>query len=103
MKKRLDLKPSQKEVARILNVDEVTGYNWEKNRSSPRLQHIPKVVGFIGYVPFGKEPETLEERIVYYRRLAGMTQKELADKIGVDHSTPARWEKNEGRPQSPSV
>jgi len=97
-KKRLELKLLQKEVAQMLGVDEVTVYNWEKNRASPRLQHTPKVVEFLGYLPF-EEPETLGERIVYYRRLGGVTQKELAKKIGVDPATLARWERGEREPQ----
>ncbi len=84
----------------MIGVDEVTVYNWEKNRSSPRLQHTPKVVEFLGYVPFKKEPEKLGERIVYYRRLAGMAQKELARKLGVDPSILAKWEKGESEPRS---
>ncbi len=102
-KKRLELKLLQKEVAQILGVTKDTFTYWEVGRFSPRLQYIPKVVEFIGYVPYGKEPETLGERIVNCRRLAGMIQKELARQLGVDPSTLARWEKNEGRPQSPSV
>ena len=54
---------------------------------------MPKVIEFLGYVPFEKNPETLGEKIVYNRRLKGMTQKELARQIGVDPTTLARWER----------
>ncbi len=97
-KKRLDLKLCQKEVAQILGVTKDTVTYWEVGRSSPRLQYIPKIVEFLGYIPF-EEPETLGERIVYYRRLAGMTQWELARKLGVDPTTLARWERGEREPQ----
>lgn len=62
------------------------------------MQHIPKVIEFLGYVPFEKEPDTLGDRIVYYRRLAGMTQKELAHQLGIDPGTLAQWERGERIP-----
>ena len=98
-KRRLDLKLLQKEVARKVGVDEATIYNWENNRSSPELHYIPKVIQFLGYVPFQGQAETLGEKIMYYRRLHSITQKELAHSLGVDPTTLARWERNEGRPQ----
>jgi transcriptional regulator with XRE-family HTH domain len=41
----------------------------------------------------------LGEKIVNSRRLSGITQKELAKRLGVDPTTLARWERNESRPQ----
>ncbi len=98
-KKRLELKLLQKDVAMILGVDEATVYNWENNRSHPNLYCIPGIVEFLGYVPFKEEPKTLGERIVHYRRLAGITQKELAHRLSVDQSTLARWERREREPR----
>ncbi len=97
-KKRLELKLLQKEVARVLGVSKDTVTYWEVGRSSPRLQHMPKIIEFLGYIPFGKEPKTLGERIVYCRRLAGVPQKELAKTIGVDPATLAGWERGERVP-----
>jgi DNA-binding transcriptional regulator YiaG len=97
-KKRLELKLLQKEVARILGVSKDTITYWEVGRSSPRLQYMPKIVEFLGYVPFEKEPETLGEKIVYYRWLKGMTQKELSRQLGIDPSTLACWECGNRKP-----
>jgi site-specific DNA recombinase len=97
-KRRLDLKLLQKEVALKIGVDEATIYNWENNRSSPELHYIPKVIEFLGYVPFDGQPKTLGERIVLYRRLHGITQEKLAHRLGVDPTTLARWERNESQP-----
>jgi site-specific DNA recombinase len=97
-KRRLDLKLLQKEVAQKVGVDEATIYNWENNRSSPELHYIPKVIEFLGYVPFDGQPKTLGERIVLYRRLHGITQEVLAHSLGVDPTTLARWERNESTP-----
>jgi len=98
-KKRLDLKLHQHEVAPLIGVNKTTIFNWERNYSSPELRHIPKAIEFLGYVPF-KEPDTLGEKIVYYRWLKGMTQKELARNIRVDPTTLASWERNEKQPQN---
>jgi transcriptional regulator with XRE-family HTH domain len=97
-KKRLDLKLLQKEVASILGVKEATIWNWENNRSSPKLHYISRVVAFLDYIPFNGEPKTLGERIVNYRRLLSITQKELAKSLGVDPSTLGRWERDTGKP-----
>ena len=88
----------KKDVAKIIDVEEATIWNWENNRTSPKLHYIPKIVEFLDYVPCNIEPKTLGERIVNYRRLLGITQKELAYRLGVDPSTLARWERNNGRP-----
>ena len=97
-KKRLDLKLLQKDAALILGVEAATIWNWENNYSSPKLHHIPRIIKFLGYVPLNTHAKTLGERIVNYRRLSGMTQKELANLLGVDPTTLARWERNESRP-----
>ena len=97
-KRRLDLKLLQKEVAQKIGVDKVSIYNWENNRSSPKLHYIPKVIRFLGYVPFEPLPRTPGEGIVRYRRLSGITQKELANRLGIDPSTLGRWEQDGGKP-----
>ncbi|MGB9919265.1 MAG: helix-turn-helix domain-containing protein [Moorellales bacterium] len=41
---------------------------------------------------------TLGRRIAYARKLRGLTQAQLADRLGVDHRTVAHWEANTRRP-----
>ena len=97
-KRRLDLKLLQRQVALTLGVEEATIWNWENNYSSPKLHYIPRIIQFLGYVPFNNQAKTLGERIVNYRRLSGITQKELAKSLGVAPTTLARWERNKGKP-----
>ena len=47
IKKRLDLNLLQQDVAAKLGVDGATIYNWESNRSSPRLSFVRKIIEFL--------------------------------------------------------
>jgi transcriptional regulator with XRE-family HTH domain len=97
-KRRLDLGLLQKEVGSIIGVDETTIHNWENNRSSPSLYAVPKVIRFLGYNPLPSSPTTLGEKLLSYRKLNGITQEELARRLGVDPTTLARWERGKSRP-----
>ncbi|MBI3586592.1 MAG: helix-turn-helix transcriptional regulator, partial [Ignavibacteriales bacterium] len=82
--KRLELRLLQKEVASKLGVDEMTVCNWEKNHSSPMLHLLAKIIDLLGYDPKTSEAKTLGEKVLQYRKSHGITQKELARRIGVD-------------------
>ena len=97
-KKRLDLGLLQKDVAKILGVNVDSVCNWENSRSSPQLHYLPKIVEFLKYIPFDREPNTLGEKIVNYRRFSGINQKQLAKRLGVDPGTLGRWERGKGYP-----
>lgn len=97
-KRRLDLKLLQKEIAQRLGTDEASVYNWENNRTSPSLHFIPKVIEFLGYVPYDTQARTFGEGITIFRRIHGITQEELAECLNVDPTTLGRWERNKGRP-----
>jgi len=97
-KRRLDLALTQKDVAQRLGTNEASVWNWEKNRSSPALRFIPRIIAFLGYAPDDTKPQHLGQQIVAFRRLRGLTQKALALRLGVDPSTVAGWERGEHRP-----
>ena len=97
-KRRLDLGLPQSNVARLLGVDPESVSNWERGYCSPRLQFIPRVIEFLGYVPLPPLRGALGENIVTLRRLLGLRQETLAHRLGVDPSTLAKWERGESRP-----
>ena len=97
-KKRLDLELLQKEVASQIGVDEITICNWEMQRTAPTLSHIPKVLGFLGYMPLTAHPESLGQKLVTFRRVRGVSQKAMARRLKVDPTTLARWERGERKP-----
>jgi len=67
-------------VAKRIGVDEITIYNWENNQSFPPLGFIPKIIEFLGYVPFENRAKTLGEKIVYCRRLLGLNPRKVGKK-----------------------
>ena len=67
-KQRLDLALLQREAADKLGVDAMTICNWEIKRTCPQLRFIPKIIAFLGYVPYDTQSGTLGRRIVACRR-----------------------------------
>ena len=97
--RRLDLDLQKKQLARQLCVDETTIHNWEDKGVAPALRLIPRIIEFLGYLPFDK-PETLSERLVQRRKLLGLSRKQTAKLLGIDPSNLAGWETgNIGQPK----
>lgn len=88
----------QKDVAKLLEASEASVWNWENNRSHPTLPFIPRIIEYLGYVPFDTNDQPLKGRIVNVRRMLGWTQKRLARELGVDPTTLGYWERGERRP-----
>jgi len=97
-KRRLDLALTQRDVAQRLGADEASVWNWGKNRSSPALRFVPRIIEFLGYEPDDTKPQHLGQQIVAFRQRWGLTQKALARRLGVDPSTVASWERGEHQP-----
>lgn len=98
IKRRLDLKLQQNAVAKKLQVTPGTLQNWEKNKLIPSIQFIPKIVEFLGYVPFQTGCRTLSERLLLKRKLLGLSKKELAEKAGLSLDVIKSWENGKHRP-----
>jgi len=71
---------------------------WENNRSKPYVKYCPKIIEFLGYVPFEVDSSTLGGRIKLYRYLCGLSQKDLAYALNIDESTVLQYEKNRHKP-----
>ena len=96
-RRRLDMGLFQKDLAVAIGVDTTTIYNWENRRTMPPLRFLPRIAHFLGYVPTPSMPSTLGEKVLQYRYLKGISQKDLAKRIGIDPTTLSRLERNRGR------
>ena len=97
-KKRLDLELLQKDVANIIGTTESTIWNWENNYVSPSLSYIPKIIEFLGYIPYDISNKTLGDKLLIHRKLLGFSQRKFALLIGIDPSTLGKWERGKTRP-----
>jgi DNA-binding XRE family transcriptional regulator len=59
---------------------------------------IPKIIEFLGYIPFDMQFEDLWQKIYTYRQFLGLRQKDLARQIGVDPSAIGSWERGKHKP-----
>lgn len=101
-KKRLDLGLFQKDVAKTLGTNMASILNWEKNRTYPIIDYIPRIIEFLGYVPFDSISDmSLGEKIITCRKIKGISQKELAQQLGFDPGTVEQWENNRKEPTGP--
>ena len=96
-KRRLGLKMLQREVAEQIGVCEPSVFNWERNASSPEIRYMPDIIKFLGYDPL-PQANTVAEQLVRQRTSLGLSQKESAERLGVDPGTLARWERGEREP-----
>ena len=68
------MKLFQKDVAEILGVQKCTISNWEMNYSEPEVHYIPKIIGFLGYIPF-EIGDSVPDKLWGYRLLSGAFKK----------------------------
>ena len=97
-KKRLERQLTQLQLARIIGVEETSVYNWENNRSKPKVYLLPKIIEFLGYIPFEVPSKTIGDRIKSYRKEHGLSQRKLARLLGVDQTTIRDWESGKHKP-----
>lgn len=95
--RRLGLKLVQRDVAGRIGVDKASIVNWESNIRQPTLEYMPAIIEFLGFNPL-PPAKNVAERLVRNRTTLGLSQKQAAEKIGVDPGTLARWERGEREP-----
>jgi len=87
----------QKEVAERLGVDTASIGNWESNEVQPMVRCLPGIIAFLGHNPL-PEADDLIGKFKRVRCSLGLTQEQLAEKLGIDESTIAGWERGETKP-----
>jgi transcriptional regulator with XRE-family HTH domain len=103
---RLDRKMKEKELAFLLKVDPATIQNWEIHSIMPSTRYLSKLEQVLN-IKFPasllnnlylKNPTTLGEKIKQKRLKLRLTQKELANKLGVTPEIISEWEKGKHKP-----
>lgn len=69
-----------------------TVLNWELNYRKPSINHIGKLIEFLGYDPVLPNPSSIAELLLAKRRKLGWSQKVAARNLGVDPCTWSSWE-----------
>jgi len=97
----MDLGLLQREAAKTLGVSESTVYYWEHG-VEPELRSIPKVIEFLGYVPFDCPGDPLG-RLAYYKRANGLSYEGLAAKVGIHYEQLQAWLTGRTKPSQKSL
>src|SRR5262249_50940858 len=93
-KKRIELGLRQRDVADLLGAHSQSVNAWERNYREPVLHRLPAIASFLGYdleAPPADAPLGL--RIASKRRSRGLSQKRLAELLGIDEATLRKWER----------
>lgn len=96
-RRRMDLGLVQKDVATQIGVDTWTVTNWEKRGLAPCIRYYPAIIRFLGYEPFDAEQEGTPAQLRAKRLRLGLSQWELAQRLGIDEQTVRRYERGAAR------
>ena len=118
---------SQDDLARVLGVNRATVSKYESGTIEPTFSQLEKIALCLGVniadltgmesfssgAEFKKrwdalvsntgEPVTTGERIKAARKRAGLTQKELGEKLGIAYQTLAQWETGARKPKAETL
>jgi transcriptional regulator with XRE-family HTH domain len=93
-KRRMEMRLTQEEVAKLIGVTTDSVTNWENNRSTPRLNLLPRVTKYLDIIPINLNPDTIGGMIKDYRLRKGLSQKDLGLLLRVNSSSISDWENN---------
>jgi transcriptional regulator with XRE-family HTH domain len=96
-RRRLDLGLTQRILAKRWGVRSESIAAWELGRTKPGIRQFAKVIALLGADPMPL-PESLAERLLAVRRRLGLTQAELAARLGQDEGQISRWERGRRTP-----
>jgi transcriptional regulator with XRE-family HTH domain len=88
---------TQAALAARIGVDAASIRNWELNKRRPHPRHLAALSKYLGYFP-AAIGDDLPNRIRAARQSLGMSQGDLAQRLGVSDSTVRKWEHGMKRP-----
>jgi DNA-binding transcriptional regulator YiaG len=96
-KRRPDLNLLQRQAADRIGVHHTTITNWERKACVSAIRFMPSIIHFLGYDP-SPPAISLRDQLVSVRKGLGLSQRKMAERIGVDPATLQGWESGEHRP-----
>jgi len=96
-KVRIERGLTQSNAVAFLSVSVETLHNWEAGKTAPAVKHWPIIMEFLGYCPY-QQARSLGDLLRLHRMHLGLTIGELAEMLGVDPGSIARWETGEREP-----
>lgn len=99
LKRRVELKLEQTDLANMFGVSHNVVGTWERNEAMPNSKHRPKLVQFLGQVPWDIDQSTFGGRLEHARLLKGLSIDELAKLIGATKAKISRLERNIYKPK----
>jgi len=96
--RRIELKLSQNDVAKIFNVRRQSIGYWEGRIQTPNVIHIPKIIDFLGYFPFEIDTSTLTGKLRAYCYRNGIIKRELCKILNIWEPTLHGWETQQSVP-----
>lgn len=82
-----------RKTARYIGVNQAAIREWECGITTPRTSSMPKIVAFLGYNPESQGATSLRKRIRIKRRELGLTQRVMAQRLGIGVCTYRAMEK----------
>ena len=76
--------------------------SWERNATVPEVRYMPAIIQFLGYNPL-PPANSPAERLTAARRSLGLSQRKMAEKLGVDPATLMGWEAGKHQPTGKSM
>lgn len=99
---------TQQEIADKLHVNRVTYTNWEKGNREPNFKMLIQLADMLNVSTdylLGREVDmiTFSEQLKKYRTKKGLTQKELAEQIGIKQNSYSDWETGKNEPSLDNI
>jgi transcriptional regulator with XRE-family HTH domain len=94
---RLDRGIQQRDAARSIGCRPAALGSWEKGRVAPDVRFWPAILAFLGCDP-RPEPAGFGGRLRAAREAEGLSERELARRLGLDPGSVAAWERGEMSP-----
>jgi transcriptional regulator with XRE-family HTH domain len=97
--RRLELGLEQLEVGNLIGVSHNVIGIWERGEQFPNSGHRPKIVQFLGFVPWFIDTEMLGGKLEHARLMKGLSLGDVAKSLGTAKATVMHWEQNLYRPK----